>query len=36
MEKNINRRMEELHPYFKGKNSVLRLMNTRMGNLDLP
>jgi hypothetical protein len=31
-----NRRMEELYPYFKGKNSNLRLMNTRMGNLDLP
>lgn len=28
--------MEELYPYFKGKNSNLRLMNTRMGNLDLP
>ena len=25
-----NRRMEELYPYFKGKNSNLRLMNTRM------
>lgn len=31
-----NQRMEELYPYFKGKNSNLRLMNTRMGNLDLP
>lgn len=31
-----NRDMEELYPYFKGKNSNLRLMNTRMGNLDLP
>ena len=31
-----NRHMEELYPYFKGKNSNLRLMNTRMGNLDLP
>lgn len=31
-----NREMEELYPYFKGKNSNLRLMNTRMGNLDLP
>ena len=33
---NVNRRMEEFYPYFKGKNSTLRLMNTRMGNLDLP
>ena len=33
---NINHDMKELYPYFKGKNSVLRLMNTRMGNLDLP
>lgn len=32
----INHNMEELYPYFKGKNSALRLMNTRMGNLDLP
>lgn len=32
----INYDMEELFPYFKGKNSNLRLMNTRMGNLDLP
>lgn len=31
-----NQSMEELYPYFKGKNSNLRLMNTRMGNLDLP
>lgn len=31
-----NQDMEELYPYFKGKNSNLRLMNTRMGNLDLP
>ena len=31
-----NQYMEELYPYFKGKNSNLRLMNTRMGNLDLP
>ena len=28
--------MEELYPYFKGKNSTLRLMNTRIGNQDLP
>ena len=28
--------MEELFPYFKGQNSQLRLMNTRMGNQDLP
>jgi hypothetical protein len=28
--------MEELYPYFKGKTSSLRLMNSRMGNLDLP
>lgn len=28
--------MEELQPYFKGKNANLRLMNSRMGNLDLP
>jgi hypothetical protein len=28
--------MEELYPYFKGKNSNLRLINARMGNLDLP
>ena len=27
---------EELYPYFKGKNSNLRLINSRMGNLDLP
>ena len=32
----VNHNMEELYPYFKGKNSTLRLMNTRMGNLDLP
>lgn len=31
-----NYQMEELFPYFKGKNSNLRLMNTRMGNQDLP
>ena len=31
-----NQYMEELYPNFKGKNSNLRLMNTRMGNLDLP
>ena len=28
--------MEELYPYFKGKNSNLRLINQIMGNLDLP
>lgn len=28
--------MEELYPYFKGQNSQLRLMNTRIGNQDLP
>ena len=28
--------MEELQPYFKGKNANLRLMNSRIGNLDLP
>ena len=28
--------MEGLYPYFKGKNSVLRIMNTRIGNQDLP
>lgn len=28
--------MEELHPYFKGQNSQIRLMNTRIGNQDLP
>lgn len=28
--------MEELYPYFKGKNSTLRLMNNRIGNQDLP
>ena len=28
--------LEELYPYFKGKTSSLRLMNSRMGNLDLP
>ena len=28
--------MEELYPYFKGQNAQLRLMNTRMGNQDLP
>ena len=31
-----NYSMEELFPYFKGKNSAIRLMNTRMGNQDLP
>ena len=29
-------RLETLQPYFKGQNANLRLMNTRMGNLDLP
>jgi hypothetical protein len=24
--------MEELFPYFKGKTSTLRLMNSRLGN----
>ena len=33
---NINYDMEELFPYYKGKTTSLRLMNTRMGNLDLP
>lgn len=28
--------MEELFPYFKGKTSTLRLMNSRLGNQDLP
>jgi hypothetical protein len=28
--------IEELHPYFKGKNSIIRLMNNRIGNQDLP
>lgn len=28
--------LEELYPYFKGSNSTLKLMNTRMGNLDMP
>ena len=28
--------LENLYPYFKGKNSTLRLMNTRIGNLNLP
>lgn len=28
--------MEELYPYFKGQNAQVRLMNTRMGNQDLP
>lgn len=28
--------MEELYPYFKGQNSQIRLMNTRLGNQDLP
>ena len=32
--KKIN--MENLYPYFKGKNSILNLMNNRMGNLGLP
>ena len=31
-----NHEMEELYPYFKGQNSQLRLLNSRMGNLDLP
>ena len=31
-----NNQLEELYPYFKGQNSALRLMNNRMGNLDLP
>ena len=31
-----NRHMEELYPYFKGKNSNLRLMNSRLGNMDFP
>lgn len=30
------KQLEELYPYFKGKTSSLRLMNSRMGNLDLP
>ena len=33
---NKNYDMEELQPYIKGKTSSLRLMNSRMGNLDLP
>ena len=33
---NINQNWEELYPYFKGQNSTLRLMNTRIGNQDLP
>ena len=32
----VDNQMEELYPYFKGKNSNLRLINTRMGNQDLP
>ena len=28
--------MEGLQPYFKGKTSSLRLMNSRLGKLDLP
>ena len=28
--------MEELQPYFKGQNTQMRLMNTRLGNQDLP
>lgn len=32
--KKIN--MENLYPYFKGKNSILNLMNNRIGNLSLP
>ena len=32
----INDELIELYPYFKGKNSNLRLINQRMGNLDLP
>ena len=31
-----NDELIELYPYFKGKNSNLRLINQRMGNLDLP
>lgn len=33
---NVNHNTEELYSYFKGKNSALRLMNIRTGNLDLP
>ena len=29
-------RFETLYPYFKGQNASLRLLNTRMGNIDLP
>jgi hypothetical protein len=32
----VNDELIELYPYFKGKNSNLRLINSRMGNLDLP
>lgn len=28
--------LEELYPRFRGSNARLRLMNTRMGNLDMP
>lgn len=28
--------LENLYPYFKDRNSVLKLMNTRMGNLEMP
>ena len=28
--------MEELQPYFKGQNTQMRLMNTRLGNQDIP
>lgn len=28
--------LENLYPYFKDKNSVLKLMNTRIGNLEMP
>ena len=31
-----NHSIEELYPYFKGQNAQVRLMNTRMGNQDLP
>ena len=31
-----NDELIELYPYFKGRNSNLRLINQRMGNLDLP
>ena len=35
-DKKTNDELIELYPYFKGKNSNLRLINQRMGNLDLP